>query len=172
MTKTLLDDAIGHHVWASEALMTACAALTAEQLGTPCSGTYGSIIATLRHLVASDRWYLSFFPQGAQLQPMDDEDEIGLDELVTEMTRNGAAWSALLATGPDGETDVPETDGGWVFHAPLGFRLAQVVHHGTDHRSQVCTALTGLGIEPPDIDVWKYGEETGRTSAVRSEATS
>jgi uncharacterized damage-inducible protein DinB len=37
-----------------------------------------------------------------------------------------------------------------------------VVHHGTDHRSQICTALTTLGIEPPSIDVWDYGEQDGR----------
>jgi uncharacterized damage-inducible protein DinB len=37
-----------------------------------------------------------------------------------------------------------------------------VLHHGTDHRSQVCTALTTLGVEPPAIDVWDYGVEAGR----------
>jgi uncharacterized damage-inducible protein DinB len=35
------------------------------------------------------------------------------------------------------------------------------VHHGTDHRSQICTALTNLGIEPPDIDLWAFGEAEG-----------
>ena len=70
---------------------------------------------------------------------------------------------ALLAADLDGERDVVEHGDGWVFHAPLGFRLAQAVHHGTDHRSQICTALTSLGVEPPEIDVWAYGEATGRT---------
>jgi uncharacterized damage-inducible protein DinB len=41
-----------------------------------------------------------------------------------------------------------------------------VVHHGTDHRSQVCTALTTLGIEPPLIDVWDFGEQDGRVLEV------
>ena len=47
-----------------------------------------------------------------------------------------------------------------------GLDLAQVLHHGTDHRSQVCTALTSFGIEPPEIDLWAYGEATGRTRGV------
>ncbi|HTC86402.1 MAG TPA: DinB family protein [Candidatus Acidoferrum sp.] len=47
-------------------------------------------------------------------------------------------------------------------HAPLGIRLAQVVHHGTDHRSQICTALTNLGIAPPGIDAWDYAASDGR----------
>ena len=32
----------------------------------------------------------------------------------------------------------------------------------TDHRSQICTALTTLGPEPPLIDVWAFGLQTGR----------
>jgi len=43
---------------------------------------------------------------------------------------------------------------GWNFHSPTGFRLAQVIQHGTDHRSQICTALTSLSVEPPAIDLW------------------
>ncbi len=73
---------------------------------------------------------------------------------------------AILATGPDGETDMVEHGDGWDFHSPLGFRLAQVIQHGTDHRSQVCTALTSLGVEPPEIELWAYGEATGRTRGV------
>ena len=38
----------------------------------------------------------------------------------------------------------------------LGIRIAQVLHHGTDHRSQICTALTTIGVTPPEIDVWDY----------------
>ena len=45
--------------------------------------------------------------------------------------------------------------------APVGFRLAGVLDHGTDHRSQVCTALTSLGVEPPKIDVFNFGLDTG-----------
>jgi len=52
------------------------------------------------------------------------------------------------------------------FHYPAGIRLAEVIHHGTDHRSQACTALTALGITPPDIDVWAFGEATGRSRTI------
>jgi uncharacterized damage-inducible protein DinB len=55
-------------------------------------------------------------------------------------------------------------DDGSQSHAPAGVRLAQVIHHGTDHRSQVCTGLTALGITPPEIDVWDYARSQGRLS--------
>jgi carboxymethylenebutenolidase len=48
----------------------------------------------------------------------------------------------------------------------LGIRVAQIVHHGSDHRSQVCTGLTSLGVQPPDIDLWAYGAEMGKTREV------
>ncbi len=50
--------------------------------------------------------------------------------------------------------------------APLGIPLARAVHHGTDHRSRICTALTTLGVEPPYIDVWDFGEQDGRVVEV------
>ena len=161
MTASLLDDAMAHHIWATERLIDACANLTEEQLATPSPGTYGSIIDTFRHLVTSDGWYLTFFRDDPQR--IEEGAEPGLDELRAAITANGADWMELLASGPDGETDVVEHGDGWNFHSPLGFRLAQVIQHGTDHRSQICTALTSHGIEPPGIELWEYGEATGRT---------
>lgn len=158
---SLLGDAFAHHVWATERLIDACAGLTPDQLATPAPGTYGSIIATLRHLVSSDAWYLSFFREG--IGQIDEDAEIDLDELRSVTVRTGTAWMELLAGQLDPDADVPEVGDGWVFHAPVGVRLAQVTHHGTDHRSQVCTALTSLGVTPPGIDVWDFAEATGRS---------
>jgi uncharacterized damage-inducible protein DinB len=161
MTATLLDDAIAHHIWATERIIDTCAGLTEEQLTTPAPGTYGSIIDTLRHLVSTDAWYLIFFQDTPQR--MGEDTKADLAELRRVIGENGRDWAAILASDPDGEADTVEEGDGWNFHAPTGFRLAQVVHHGTDHRSQICTALSSLGVEPPAIDLWVYGEVTGRT---------
>ena len=136
-----------------------------QQLRRPAPGTYGAIIATLGHLVSSDGWYLTFFRDWTNAIDEDDED-VTLAELRSASTANGEAWLEILAGEPDPDADLVEHGEGWDFHAPLGLRLAQVIHHGTDHRSQVCTALTSLGIEPPGIDLWDYGEAIGRTRAV------
>jgi uncharacterized damage-inducible protein DinB len=167
MTASILKDAFAHHIWASERLIDECAALTPEQLGTPIPGTYGSIIDTLRHLVRSDGWYLSFFRDG--IARADDEKEASLAELRSAITRNGAAWIELLAGELDADTDIVEHDDGWVVHSPVGVRLAQVIHHGTDHRSHVCTGLTILGLTPPEIDVWAYARATGRERAMKTQ---
>ena len=84
------------------------------------------------------------------------------------MEPKAGAWIQVIASQTDPEADVAERGEDWVFHAPVAFRLAQVIHHGTDHRSQVCTILSTLGIEPPEIDVWAYGEATGGRAPRRS----
>jgi uncharacterized damage-inducible protein DinB len=39
---------------------------------------------------------------------------------------------------------------------PVSLFLLQAVNHGTEHRSQVATILTQLGVEPPEMDGWTY----------------
>jgi uncharacterized damage-inducible protein DinB len=157
----LLADAFGHHVWATVELIDACLALDQEQLETSVPGTYGSILATMRHLVGADA---SFLPAltGERVAVIDAE-HLDLAELRIIMERDGAAWSALLARDPDPDAIVVWHRGdGSESHAPMGIRLAQALHHGTHHRSQACTALTVLGFEPPEIDVADFAWQAGR----------
>ncbi len=165
MTRSLLEDAFAHHVWATEQLIDACLALSSEQLASEVSGTYGSILSTMRHLVGADSSYLNLLTDGRV--PFIDEDQMDLAELRTAIAENGAAWASLLAGDLDPDVVVVRhREDGSESHAPLGIRLAQAIHHGTDHRSQVCTTLTTLAIEPPEIDVWAYGWQDGRLSEV------
>lgn len=161
---TLLDDAFKHHAWANDRILEVCESLTDEQLATYAVGTRGPILDTVRHLVGSDRWYLWVITNGRHSQT--DEDHLSVAELRDAARETAAGWAEFLAGDLDPDEDIARTDDGWEFHAPLGLRLAQVVHHGTDHRSQVCTALTSLGIEPPLIDLWDWGEAVGRTREI------
>ena len=163
MSRSLLADAFEHHVWASLRVLDACAALEPAQLDTTVPGTYGSIIDTLRHLVGADCGYL-FTLTGGRLPELD-EASLDVAALRAQMEANGPEWTAFLAGDIDVDADVVRhRDDGTNSHAPLGIRLAQVPHHGTDHRSQICTALTALGIEPPEIDVWDFADQAGRLS--------
>ncbi len=161
MTKTVLHDAFGHHVWATIRVIDACLALPPEQLETTVPGTYGSIIETLRHLVGADASYLWVLSDGRR--PEIEEAAMGLAELRAAMEVSGPEWEAVVDRGLDPEeVVVRHRDDGTDSHAPRSIRLAQVLHHGTDHRSQVCTALTSLGVEPPEIDVWDYAAKDDR----------
>ncbi len=165
MMRSMLGDAFAHHVWATLRSIDACLALSPDQLGTTVPGTYGSMLETQRHLVGADSSYLFVTSGGSNA--LIDEDRMDLPELRAVMEGHGAAWSRLLAEDLDPDAVlVRRRDDGSETHAPMGIRLAQALHHGTDHRSQICTALTTLGVEPPDIDVWDFGDHQGRVVEV------
>jgi uncharacterized damage-inducible protein DinB len=163
----LLADAFGHHVWATIRVLDACEGLNDAQLATRVRGTYGSIIDTLRHLVDGDVFYLNVL-HGAARERFDKEGS-DIPTMRAVMESHDAAWQGLVAGDLDPETVVVEYEAsGYETHAPLAIRLAQALYHGTDHRSQVCTALTTLGIEPPAIEVWDFAARDGRMFTIDS----
>lgn len=165
MTRSPIEDALAHHVWATLLIIDTCAKLSPEQLETTVPGTYGSIIDTVRHTVGADSWYL--FRLSGQRHPTIDENGMDLADLRKAMGDIGQGWLDVLGQplDPD-EIVVAVGQDGSETHATKGMRVAQVLHHGTDHRSQVCTALTALGMEPPEVDAWAWGQQTGRVTEV------
>src|SRR5919109_2379414 len=161
MATSGLEDGFGHHVWATLRVIDACSPLERGHLTSPVPGTYGSILDTLRHIVGADAWYLFVLSNGRV--PRIEEEAMEPDELRSIMQRHGEVWPSVLRDGPGPRDDVVALrDDGTESHAPAGIRFAQALHHGSDHRSQICTGLTALGREPPDIDVWDFGDLDGR----------
>ena len=66
----------------------------------------------------------------------------------------------------EGKTVQDELNRGKVFEEKealdIILQVAQALHHGNVHREQICAAITRLGMEPPDVQAWSYGEATGR----------
>ena len=167
MPPSVLADAFDHHIWATLRVLDACAASTTRQLATTVPGTYGSIVQTVRHIVGGDVFYLNVL-HGGEPEPFD-ERGAGIPTMRAVMEAHGPAWQRLIAGDLDPTVDVVEyEDSGYETHAPLGIRLAQALYHGSDHRSQVCTALTSLGIDPPGIEVWDFAALDGRFATIRS----
>jgi uncharacterized damage-inducible protein DinB len=168
----MLRQGLGHHSWATEQLLDRCAALTDEQLTRHIPAIYGSTLDTVRHLVDADNWYL-WCVSGGELGIEDfDADDLLLADLRPVAAVTAAGWAEIAGSGldPDADIVVHRADGR-VTHATVGIRLAQVLHHGSDHRSQICTALTVLGHEPPEFDVWAYGETIGLVREEQVEPT-
>lgn len=162
MSSSLLEAAFAHHVWATLRVIDACLARSAEELETSVLGTRGPMLETLRHLVLSDAFDL-FTLTGDRAFDIDEE-HVSLAEARIIMERNGSGWAEYVSRSLDPEElvrEIDETDG-YRRWAPVGFRLLGALHHGTDHRSQICTALTTLGMDPPRIDVFDFGVEAGR----------
>lgn len=167
MPSPVLADAFHHHVWATIRVLDACRSLDDAQLATAVPGTYGSIIETCRHLVGGDVFYLDILTGNVEAF---DEDGSDIAALRAVMSAHDPIWQDLLTGELDPSVDVVEYEAsGYETHAPLGIRLAQALYHGTDHRSQVCTALTALGLEPPAIEAWDIAREDGRMYTIESD---
>lgn len=169
MAGSLMTDASIHHTWATKRLAEACLELTPEQLTVEVRGTYGSILGTLRHMVADDWFYLGVII-GRRPALESHPRTMDIAELSVAVDILGTDWAGLLAGDLDPDAIVKEVDDedGFQRDATLGVHLAQALHHGNEHRAQICTAFTVLGLEPPDVSVFEFALETGRSAEVLS----
>ena len=146
---------VGHHVWATLGLLDHCAALSPGQLELTAPGTFGTIHATLEHLVRSDGGYQRRITGGARVPPP--EKLPPLASLRSAMEAQAARWRELLGRVNDLDATHPEEPGEYprIEHA-VGLYFAQAVHHGNDHRTHICTILGAHGLEVPEFSAWEY----------------
>ena len=148
-----------HDVWATEKLLARCRSLTPEQLQLTAVGTYGTIQKTLAHIVRADEGYLNTY--GLIPQPfLEVTDITPLDEIASRLSRVHDAVERLF-DGKERDFDERIHDQRRKADLELWVPLAQFSHHGTDHRSQICTILTLNGLDVPDLDVWAYATAEG-----------
>ena len=157
-----LQDAFAHHVWATIRLIDSCQDLPQQHLRHEVPGTRGPIIETLAHIVDGDTWDLDVL-EARSLADVEETD-VDLGAIREAMRRNAARWSSFVSRAPDLSAIVREVDPADGFRrvAPVGLRIAAALEHGADHRSQIRTALTTLGVRPPATDVLTFGVEIGR----------
>jgi uncharacterized damage-inducible protein DinB len=157
----LLFDPIRHNNWATGSLIEFCRAqnLTAEQLEITGVGTFGGILATLDHIVRCDGSYLRRIAD-RPLEYVDSEPATDLETLATWNAEAGDLWEYFLTQPIDVERVLIVDDN--TRGTRVGIFIAQAINHANHHREQVCAILTGLGIEPPDIQAWEYAWTSGR----------
>lgn len=159
MTENILARIFEHNQWANARIIEACAALTDEQLdATPATATKGSIRETLLHLVGAENWYLG------QLTGEDTgfkrDTQPSFEEVRKAAEASGAGLLALARdpASKDWNEQYTASDGyivtPWVV-------MVQVINHATEHREQIKSMLTALGVTPPEIDGWSYGLAAG-----------
>ncbi len=82
-----------------------------------------------------------------------------------ESLRATAQWTSdelrQLALGARHATLVKEHDEGVTVEYTLASLIVQAITHAAEHRAQIATIITNLGMQPPDMSVWYYLEEIG-----------
>lgn len=149
------------NLWANLEMIEACRALTDEQLDAGAEGTFGSIRDTLRHFIGSEGGYAASLGHEPAIRLMKDDPWPGFDGLAAVAI---ASADALIASCADASTEPISvgSDDGDRYTVAAAVILTQAFHHSTEHRSQVNTVLTTLGLEPVDVSSWKWGFESGR----------
>jgi uncharacterized damage-inducible protein DinB len=157
MAEHMLVKLFEHNNWANLQIIQACSALSDEQLDAePQSATIGSIRRTLVHLVASQQGYLSLLTLPVEARH---DARPAFAELQQAASISGEGLLALARDEPGKHlnTQLRTTDGylvePWVV-------MVQVINHATEHREQISSMLSALGVTPPVLDGWSYGEAT------------
>jgi uncharacterized damage-inducible protein DinB len=150
-----LVELIRYNNWANAQVFAACQKLTEEQLAVSAPGAYGSIHATLGHLIAAEAGYINRLTGEGPQPPFRWEDRPALDDIFAFSSIVASALLDTVQRVPPGHIVHEEEDGNTIdYQASLLF--IQVINHGIEHRTNITTILSGMGLPALEVDGWGY----------------
>ena len=158
-----------HNTWANVKLLDFCAGLDDAQLDATAIGGFGSIRDTLQHIIGAELSYVRRVNGKLPSQPFSRDQFAGF-AVLKDMARWAGDEILLLALSTREDTLVRQGDGQRMFQYRLASLIVQALTHSTEHRTQIATIITQLGMEPPDMSGWQYMEETGEYKEVVAES--
>lgn len=153
-----------HHAWATGTLFDVCAALPAAELQQTVAGTYGTVIATLVHLVAADQRYLEVMTGRPASAPIRERTEPLLATLSAAFEAQSATWQTLVDAASTLDVTIPARGPRPPAPHAEDLLFVQAINHGNDHRTHICTILGARGVKVPDLDGWSYWSATRPTA--------
>jgi uncharacterized damage-inducible protein DinB len=157
MNEDFLVKLFEHNNWANNQIIQACYALSDEQLNAePQSTTKGSIRRTLLHLVSSQQGYLRTLTLPPEVRL--DAPTVEFSELQQSAIKSGEGLLTLVRGEQKPLNTQLKTRDGYLVEPWV--LMVQIINHATEHREQIKSMLSALGVTPPDLDGWGYGEVT------------
>lgn len=150
-----------HNRWANERMFEACLPLTEAQLAAEVPGTYGRLDQTLLHLASAEGGYLHRLigwtpPEGYGLG--EGVAYPGASLLLERVRMTGETLIGVARELPADRVLTDETNDA----IPAWVVLLQAAYHAAEHRQQIATVLTHLGIAPPEPDLWAFNDARER----------
>ncbi|MEM6489393.1 MAG: DinB family protein [Pseudomonadota bacterium] len=142
-----------YNAWANGRLYAAASARPAAELTTDLGAFFGSILATLNHIMVADLIWAARLRGVAQ--PPFGLDHV-LHDTLAELTPARQAMDAdlvRLVAEIDLAAPVHYRRGGTAYQAVPGDLLIHMFNHQTHHRGQVHAMLTRLGAPSPVLDL-------------------
>jgi len=146
---------IRYNNWANAQILAFCQTLTPEQLSAGAPGTYGSIHATLAHIIKAETSYIRRITGTRPLPPFKWEDKPGLAEIAAFAPQVAQALLETVQRTPPLQI-VHEEEDGHTFEYQARGLFIQIVNHGIEHRTNVTTILSGLGLPEMELDGWGF----------------
>jgi uncharacterized damage-inducible protein DinB len=146
-----ITEIIRHNSWATTRLIEHIRSMPPATLDLSAPGTYGSIGATLAHLLRAERAYLAHVKEEHPAAEQRDM-HVDMDQLADQARSLGKQWEYLVQVGINPDLEALTMHG----VQTGGSLLAQVVNHATEHRAHVCTVLGTHGMRPPALDAFSY----------------
>ncbi len=150
-----LIELIRYNNWANAQVLAACQKLTPQQLAAAAPGTYGTIHATLGHMIAAEADYINRLTGKGPRPPFRWEDGPAVEDIAAFSTVVGEALlDTVRRVSP--EFIVHEEEDGNTIDYKASLLFLQVINHGIEHRTNITTILSGLGLPAPEVDGWGY----------------
>jgi uncharacterized damage-inducible protein DinB len=156
-SQTMMTEFILYNNWANQQVLQACQNLSDEQLAAVIPGAYGTIRATLEHIIQGETFYVQLLAGSCPPPLFKWEDQPS----VAEMSAYAAQVGTLLLDLAQRfrPTDlIIEEDGGKQFRYQALAVFIQIINHGVEHRTNITTVLNVGLMTPPAVDGWAYFE--------------
>ena len=146
---------IRYNTWANQQVMAVCLNVEESQIAAKIPGAYGSIRETFGHLLYAEADYIGRIT-GQRPQPSFNwEAGPTLAEMATFIPQVGQAFLEVVQRVPPDQRVHEEENGFTMDYLALQLYM-QVINHGIEHRTNITTILSSLGIATPEIDGWGY----------------
>ncbi len=150
-----LVELIRYNNWANAQVFAACQKLTAEQLNTSAPGAYGTIRDTMEHIIKAEAGYIGRLTGNRPQPSFRWREGAPLADVVAFAGRvAGALLDTIQSVPPD--HIVHEEEDGNTFDYQARLLFIQIINHGVEHRTNITTIISGLGLHAPEVDGWGY----------------
>ncbi len=146
---------IRYHNWANQQVVAACVNLSDSQTLAKIPGAYGSIRVTVGHLLAAEADYIRRITGTAPQPPFKWEDGPTLTEMSAFVAQVGEAFMDVIQRILPTQM-VHEEEDGLTMDYQARHLFMQVINHGIEHRTNITTILSSLGLPTPEVDGWGY----------------
>ncbi|MEO7818646.1 MAG: DinB family protein, partial [Actinomycetota bacterium] len=118
---------------------------------------------TLHHIFSAEERYASRFSSTEPKKWLGEIEKPSLTQLRNRAKASGNALCEAARQAKAGKVIHSVFDSkNWAINIEVLF--VQVINHANEHRAQVMTTMTQIGVEPPDLSGWAWAEALKKMS--------